>query len=97
MAACSPRAEPSSTTFHGLRSAVVFDPATLAWTITPDMDGGRWYPALVALVRAENGTRRPVRGLTFAAELSVHFLRLPAARPVSRDRVASRLPITGHR
>jgi hypothetical protein len=35
--------------FHGLRSAVIFDPATLAWTIAPDMDGGRWYPALLAL------------------------------------------------
>jgi Domain of unknown function (DUF1929)/FG-GAP-like repeat len=35
--------------FHGLRSAVIFDPATLAWSTAPDMDGGRWYPALVGL------------------------------------------------
>jgi hypothetical protein len=35
--------------FHGLRDALVFDPAAGAWTRAPDMASGRWYPALLTL------------------------------------------------
>jgi len=35
--------------FVGLRDALVFDPATRAWTRKPNMAGGRWYPTLVPL------------------------------------------------
>ncbi len=35
--------------FFGLRDALVFDPASQTWTRKPDMAGGRWYPALLAL------------------------------------------------
>ncbi|TYP90789.1 galactose oxidase-like domain-containing protein [Blastococcus xanthinilyticus] len=35
--------------FHGLRDALVFDPATSAWTAVQPMAGGRWYPALLTL------------------------------------------------
>ncbi|MGH3937770.1 MAG: galactose oxidase-like domain-containing protein [Pseudonocardiaceae bacterium] len=35
--------------FHGLRDAVVFDPASLSWKHAPDMAGGRWYPSLLTL------------------------------------------------
>ena len=35
--------------FHGLRDALVFDPGAGTWAPAPDMAGGRWYPALLAL------------------------------------------------
>ncbi|WP_019928388.1 galactose oxidase-like domain-containing protein [Nocardia sp. BMG111209] len=35
--------------FFGLRDALLFDPATLAWNAVPDMTFGRWYPSLAAL------------------------------------------------
>lgn len=35
--------------FHGLKSAWIFDPATLAWTRVADMADGRWYPTLATL------------------------------------------------
>jgi hypothetical protein len=35
--------------FHGLRDALVFDPAEGTWAPVPDMAGGRWYPALLEL------------------------------------------------
>ncbi|WP_460719311.1 galactose oxidase-like domain-containing protein [Nocardia heshunensis] len=35
--------------FFGLRDALLFDPATLAWETQPDMTAGRWYPTLAAL------------------------------------------------
>jgi hypothetical protein len=35
--------------FYGLPDAVVFDPASGAWSAAPDMADGRWYPTLVTL------------------------------------------------
>ena len=35
--------------FYGLTDALIFDPATLAWTAVADMAFGRWYPSLVTL------------------------------------------------
>jgi hypothetical protein len=35
--------------FYGLTDALIFDPATLAWTAVDHMEFGRWYPSLVTL------------------------------------------------
>ena len=37
--------------FYGLTDALIFDPATLAWTAVAHMDFGRWYPSLVTTRR----------------------------------------------
>src|SRR5882724_585821 len=38
-----------NTTHVGLPIGQIFDPATNAWTTTPNMANGRWYPTLTAL------------------------------------------------
>ncbi|HEX5200877.1 MAG TPA: galactose oxidase-like domain-containing protein [Actinoplanes sp.] len=66
--------------FFGLRQAVTFDPhagtpdpasptgTTGAWTVEPDMSGGRWYPTLVAL---PDGRVLAVSGLDGDSQLNV--------------------------
>jgi Domain of unknown function (DUF1929)/FG-GAP-like repeat/FG-GAP repeat len=66
--------------FFGLRQAVTFDPrggpadpasptgTAGAWTVEPDMSGGRWYPALIAM---PDGRVLAVSGLDEHSQLNV--------------------------
>ena len=38
---------------HGLPAATIFDPASEAWSTTPPMARGRWYPTVTALPNGE--------------------------------------------
>jgi hypothetical protein len=53
-----------TTSFKGLRSSYIFDPATNQFTRTNDANEGRWYPTLTKL---ENGNVWMGGGLTDAA------------------------------
>jgi galactose oxidase len=40
-------------TASGRKTAEIFDPIALAWSQTPDMHDGRWYPTVTALANGE--------------------------------------------
>jgi hypothetical protein len=61
------RMQDSGHGFAGIRDVVIFDPATVTWSIALPMEHGRWYPTVIRLsdntVMAASGLDEQAQGL----------------------------------